>query len=186
MNKIKFFSFIIAVEIIVIAILLIVWFSDSLTSKPDLDKIIFEEEVIYSKGTDIPFTGRMLDTLDNKLIVDYNVVNGFKQGEFYLLKMDGSYAVLGHMKKNKNDGDWKYFYDSGQLECSGSFIDDEPSGKWIWYHKNGNMKCEGNYINGKPEGRWIKYDQKGNSIKVVNYRYGEVVSLIQLNTPTII
>lgn len=184
MNKITFFSFIIAIEIVVISILLIVLFSDSFTSKSDSNKIIFEEEVIYSKDTDIPFTGRMLDTLDNKLIVDYNVVNGLKQGEFYLLKMDGSYAVLGHMNKNKNDGDWKYFYDDGQLECSGSFIDDKPSGKWIWYYKNGIMKCEGNYINGKPEGRWTKYDQKGNTITVVNYYYGEVVSLLQLNTPT--
>lgn len=184
MNKIKLFSFIIAVEIVVIAILLIVWFSDSLISKPDSNKVIFEEEVIYSKGTDIPFTGRMLDTLDNKLIVDYNVVNGFKQGEFYLLKMDGSYAVLGHMNKNKNDGAWKYFYDSGQLECAGSFNNDEPSGKWIWYYKNGLMKCEGNYINGKPVGQWIKYDQAGNTSTVVNYQFGVVVSYILLNTPT--
>jgi len=184
MNKIKFFSFIIAIEVVVIVVLSILFFTESLTTQSNSKKIIFNEEIIYTKGTDIPFTGRMLDTLENKLIVEFNVVNGFKQGEFYLSKMDGSCAVLGHMNKNKNDGAWKYFYDCGQLECAGSFTNDEPSGKWIWYYKNGLVKCEGNYINGKPVGQWIKYDQTGNTSTVVNYQFGEVVSYLQLNTPT--
>lgn len=183
MNKIKLFAFIIVVEVFVIAALLIVMLTESFTTDTDSNKIIFNEELIYSEGTDIPFTGKMLDTLDNKLIVEFNVVDGFKQGEFFLLKMDGSYAVLGFMSKNKNDGDWKYFYDSGQLECAGSFNNDEPSGKWIWYYKNGLIRCEGNYLNGKPEGQWTKYDQNGNATIKVNYFQGEVINYFRLSTP---
>lgn len=171
---------------VIISFLLVVLFSDMISTKSYTKKIIFDEEIIYSKGTNIPFTGKMLDTLDNKLIIEFNVVNGFKQGEFYLLKMDGSYAVLGYMNQNKNDGDWKYFYDNGNLECAGSFFSDEPSGKWIWFYKNGIVRCEGNYINGKPEGKWIKYDQEGNITVIINYYYGEVISYLQLDTPTII
>jgi antitoxin component YwqK of YwqJK toxin-antitoxin module len=184
MNKIKLFSCIIAGEIVIILFLLAIFLIQSNQHTTTQKKIFFNEKVIYSDGGSVPFTGKILDTLDNKLIVEFNVVNGFKQGEFCMLKFDGTYAVLGYMNKNKNDGAWKYFFENGKIECAGSFKDDEPSGKWIWYYQNGLIRCEGKYINGKHEGLWIKYDQQGNTSRIVNYRMGEVISNIQLNTPT--
>jgi antitoxin component YwqK of YwqJK toxin-antitoxin module len=153
------------------------------TSQTGQSKISFDEEMIYSQDTDVPYTGKLLDTLDNKFIIEFNVVNGFKQGEFHLIKMDGTYAVQGHMNKNKNDGIWKYYYENGELECSGNFDDDKPSGKWTWFHRNGLVRCEGIFVNGKPEGQWIKYNQDGNPSVIVKYQFGEVINYVSLDTP---
>lgn len=185
MNKIKLFSAIIAVEIVVILFLAMILIHESFTTPSNQNKTSFENEMIYTQDTDIPFTGKMLDTLDNKLIVEFNVVNGFKQGEFHLLKMDGTYAVKGYMNKNKNDGNWKCYYENGGLECSGNFDDDEPTGEWVWYHGNGLISCKGIFLNGKPDGQWIKYNQDGSPSVIINYRFGKVINYISLDTPTI-
>ncbi len=183
MNKIKLFSYIIITEIFLIGILLLLLLFNSNQNNFAEGRIVFSNDIIYSKDKSVPYTGGMLDTLDNKLIVKFNVVNGLKQGEYYLLTMDGSYAVQGYMNKNKNDGTWKYFYENGKLECTGNFNNDQPTGKWVWFYKNGLTKCEGYFVNDKPDGKWIKYDEEGNVSTVVNYRVGEVISLVQIAKP---
>ena len=132
----------------------------------------------------VPFTGKMLDTLNNRLIIEFDVVNGLKQGKFTLLTLDGSFAVQGYMNKNKNDGNWKYYYEGGQLECTGNFNNDVPIGKWFWFYRNGLTKCEGLFINGKPDGQWIKYDEEGNPYAIIKYRVGEVISFIRIDNPS--
>jgi antitoxin component YwqK of YwqJK toxin-antitoxin module len=165
MDKIKLFSFIIAAEIFTLIILLILLFVNSDEHYVQQNAISFPiTDIIYSKDNSVPFTGSMQDTLNDKLIVKYNVVNGFKHGEFSLLTMDGNLAVQGYMNKNKNDGNWKYYYEGGQLECTGNFSNDNPTGKWKWFYQNGAKKCEGIYINGKPEGIWRKYNADGTTI----------------------
>jgi antitoxin component YwqK of YwqJK toxin-antitoxin module len=182
MDKIKLFTYIIITEIFIVGTLLLILFVNSGLNYFHNDKIIVSNnDIIYSKDKSVPFTGKMQDTLDNKLIVEFNVVNGIKQGEFSLLTLDGSFAVQGYMNKNKNDGMWKYYYKSGQLECIGNFDNDEPSGKWSWFYHNGSKRCEGLYINGKPEGQWIKYDEEGNTCAIIKYLAGEIISFVQID-----
>jgi antitoxin component YwqK of YwqJK toxin-antitoxin module len=137
-------------------------------------------DLIYSPDNSQPFTGRMQDTLSNTLIAEYEVVNGIKQGEFTLLTLDGNFAIHGYMNKNKNDGTWKYFYDSGELECTGDFDNDVPVSKWTWFYKNGMVKTIGTFLNGEPDGRWIKFNDEGITTIIINYSNGEVVSQFQI------
>jgi hypothetical protein len=182
MDKIKLFSYIIMLEVLVICLLLVVLVNYSFFGSSNHEKIfITNNDLIYSQDKSIPFTGKMQDTLNNKLIVEFNVVDGFKQGEYILLTMDGNFAVKGYMNKNKNDGNWKYYYDNGLLECTGNFNDDVPVGKWTWFYKNGSIKSEGAFNNGKPDGRWLKYNTEGVPVIIINYTRGEVVSSIQLD-----
>jgi antitoxin component YwqK of YwqJK toxin-antitoxin module len=182
MNKIKLFSVIILIEILIINTLLIVFLFNWKILSPDTYKISpTSSDLIYSRDKSMPFTGKMQDTLDNKLIAEFEVVDGFKQGEFILFTFDGNYAVKGFMNKNKNDGTWKYFYDDGKLECTGDFNNDEAVGKWTWFYNSGSVKSEGTFINGKPDGRWLKYNPEGVPIIIINYTKGEVISLIQLD-----
>lgn len=185
MDKIRLFTYVIIAEIIIVGALLIILFFNSNFNVFKTERIILSSnDLIYTKDNSKPFTGKMQDTLDNKLIVKFNVVNGFKEGEFSLLTMDGSFAVKGYMNKNKNDGNWKYYYEGGQLECTGNFNNDEPSGKWSWFYQNGLPKCEGTYINGKPTGQWIKYNEEGEACKIINYINGEIISFVQIENPT--
>lgn len=182
-SKFKLLVSFIVIEVITIVVLIGMIVFDFNIKYPHNKVITFTQStIIYSSDDDTtPFTGRMQDTLYNKVIVEFDVVNGFKDGEFIMLTIDGNYAVHGFMKQNKNHGEWKYFYDTGELECTGLFSDDQPTGMWEWYYSNGIKKCEGNYIRGKEEGLWIKYDETGLPVTYTNYRAGDVISTVNTN-----
>ena len=183
-NKLKLLESLIAVEVLTIVVLLGILFLDSDFSSSHQRVITFtQSSIIYStEDNTIPFTGRMQDTLCNKVIVEFDVVNGYKEGEFIMLTLDGNFAVKGFMKHNKNHGNWKYYYDTGELECTGLFNNDQPTGMWKWYYNSGVKKCEGNYINGKADGIWMYYDENGVPATFINYRAGEVISSINIST----
>ena len=180
-------SFIIFLQIIFIGILVSLLFITPVMKHHSGKRIIVVNDgLIYLKGESHPYTGRILDTLQKKIIIEYDVVNGLKNGEFFLSNLDGIYTVYGFINDNKNVGTWHYYYDNGQLECTGNFNDDKPTGKWVWYYKNGIKKSEGIYINGKPEGKWSQYDQFGYPNLIIKYRLGELLSTVEIVKPKFI
>ena len=182
MYKIKLVSVIIIIEVLIIITLLAVFLKNMRIISPETYKInTSSNDLIYLPDNSGPYNGRMQDTLNNELIAKYDVVNGLKQGEFTLSTLDGIFAVQGFMNKNKNDGTWKYFYDSGELECTGDFDNDTPVGRWTWFYKNGTIKSTGNFINGEPDGQWIKYSLEGFTTMSINYRRGEIISQVQID-----
>ena len=140
--------------------------------------IYTEEGLIYKEGEEAPFNGRILDTLDTK-IIEYDVRNGLKNGEFCLSSASGKVAVYGSIKNNMNVGKWKYFYGSGKLESTGSFRDDKPNGKWIWYYENGLIKEDGYFIEGYKIGRWCNYSSTGALTSAITYSKGNKVNEIK-------
>lgn len=140
--------------------------------------IYIEDGLIYKEGEENPFTGRILDTLDNK-IIEYDVVNGLKNGEFVVTSLNNKSAVYGFIENNKNVGKWSYFFRNGNLESEGKFKDDKPHGKWVWYYESGNVKTIGYYINGLEVGRWKTFDEMGSVINLVTYIDGEVVNEVK-------
>ena len=182
MNKIRLVSVIIIVEVLIIIALLFVLMQNWKIISPETYRIkTSSNDLIYSPDNSRPFTGKMQDTINNKLIAEYDVVDGIKQGEFTLFTLDGIFAVQGFMYKNKNNGTWKYFYDSGELECTGDFDDDIPVNRWTWFYQNGKIKSSGNFINGKPDGRWIKYNVEGITTMIINYSKGEIINQVQID-----
>ena len=140
--------------------------------------IYTEEGLIYKEGEEYPFTGRILDTLNNQ-IIEYEVLNGLKNGEFCLTSASGKVAVYGSVKNNKNVGKWKYFYGSGKIESAGSFRDDKPNGKWTWFYENGVVKGDGYFIEGYKIGRWSTYSPTGALTSVITYSKGDKVNEIK-------
>jgi antitoxin component YwqK of YwqJK toxin-antitoxin module len=172
---------------LVVAILSIIIFNSKEFHQDQYKTSLFlKNGVIYVEGESFPFTGRMLDTLDNKMMVEFDVVNGLKNGEFFLYSVSGKLKAYGYMQNNKNTGTWEYYYDNGQLECTGEFKNDKPIGKWFWYYENGVRKCEGIYLNGVPEGNWMKYDNDGYPGLLINYYSGEIISIVEIYKPKMI
>lgn len=128
--------------------------------------------LIFKQGEIGPFTGRILDTLENK-IVEYDVVNGLKNGEFCVSTLSGQFTVSGTLKNNMNAGTWSYFYETGQLESRGSFRNDLPQGKWQWFYKDGKLKSEGYYINGIEEGVWKSFNEQGGLNSITRFSGGQ-------------
>lgn len=144
---------------------------------------IKEDGLIYKVGQDDPFTGRIIDTLQNK-IVEYDVVKGIKNGEFRLSSYEGTISIYGNIKDNRNIGEWKYFYPNGQLESKGNFNFDIPHGKWVWYHYNGNLKETGTFLNGKKTGTWYIYSNEGTLLSITMFDNGDKINEIKFNRRT--
>lgn len=128
--------------------------------------------LIYKSGTEELFTGKIIDTAD--VIIEYEVVNGKKNGEFVTFYTNGNIEKTGWIKQNANVGEWKYYYPDGTLESRGHFVKDTPHGLWERFYRNGKLKQSGLYKYGLEDGEWLFYDEKGELIKFSYYHEGKI------------
>jgi len=153
-------------------IYLILFFSFSMffacqeENKVPPSKLELRDTLIYEKGSDKPFTGREYAQIENK-IIEYDVVNGIKHGEFKLYYESGKMEIKGQLVNNLNEGKWQYFYESGQIESEGDFADNLPEGIWKWYYRSGKIREEGLFRKGIRFGIWKEFDETG---KIINKR----------------
>jgi antitoxin component YwqK of YwqJK toxin-antitoxin module len=122
------------------------------------------DNLLYKNGSDIPFTGREKARVENK-IIEYDIVDGIKHGDFRLYYESGNIEIKGQIDKNRNIGKWQYFYESGHMESEGNFVDDLPEGEWKWYYRSGGIREQGSFEGGKRFGLWKQFDESGNVIK---------------------
>jgi antitoxin component YwqK of YwqJK toxin-antitoxin module len=125
--------------------------------------LVVKEGLIYKKGSDKPFTGREKAKIEDK-IIEYDIVDGIKHGDFRLYYEDGTIQIKGKIDSNRNVDKWQYFYPNGEVESEGFFVDDMPEGRWTWFFPNGKLKEEGSYHNGRRVGWWKQFDENGNVI----------------------
>jgi len=141
---------------------------------------IKEDGLIYKVGQTDPYTGRIIDTLQNK-VVEYDVVNGMKNGEFRLSSIEGIVSVYGTIEDNRNIGEWKYYYPNGQMESIGNFNHDNPHGKWEWYYSDGSIKETGTFLYGNKTGTWYIYSWEGTLLSITMYDEGEKINEVKFN-----
>ena len=132
--------------------------------------LIVRDNLLYKEGRDIPYTGREKAMVEDK-IIEYDVKDGLKHGEFKIYSEDGMLQMKGQIDSNRNVGKWQYFYPNGAIESEGNFNYDKPDGKWTWKYPDGRIKEEGNYENGERVGMWFEYDHGGEIMSEHNYDY---------------
>ena len=137
--------------------------------------LIIKDNLLYKRGSNIPFTGREKAMVDNK-IVEYDVKDGLKHGEFRIFSADGKLEIQGQIDSNRNVGKWQYFYTNGEVESEGYFNYDRPDGNWVWHYPDGKKKEEGIYRNGERIGMWYKYDNNGEVIFEKNYDLNDTLN----------
>ena len=135
------------------------------TSKSTL---IVENNLLYKRGSDVPFTGREKAMVENK-VIEYEVKDGYKHGEFRIYSEDGVLEVQGQLDSNRNVGRWQYFFPNGEIESEGFFVQDKPEGKWMWSYPDGKIKEEGFFEQGERIGTWYQYDHDGDIVFEHNY-----------------
>jgi antitoxin component YwqK of YwqJK toxin-antitoxin module len=160
---------------LLIALLIFTFISCEKISDPKPD-ITIKDGLIFKQGEFKPYSGIVKDTIQGKRI-EYEVVDGKKNGEFKTYFKNGKLAMNGYIKDNLNQGKWTYYYQSGQVESEGTFKDDLPDGMWKWFYENGNLREEGSYVKGNREGKWILYDIDG---KVKEERMLEKNQIIEI------
>jgi antitoxin component YwqK of YwqJK toxin-antitoxin module len=123
--------------------------------------LVLKDGLLYSDSlSTTPYSGRNKSRmLDMK--IEFDVVNGIKDGDFIIYYPNDTIQIAGKMKDNKNVGEWKYYFQNGILQTSGYYDNDIPTGKWMWFSTDGKLIEEGNYLNGMRDGEWKNYDSSG-------------------------
>jgi antitoxin component YwqK of YwqJK toxin-antitoxin module len=137
--------------------------------------LVFRDGLLYADSTaKTPFTGRNKSKMMDQLI-EYDVVNGIKEGDFIIYYPNQKIQLIGKMSNNKNVGEWKYYNPDGSLETIGNYADDKPSGNWTWYYPNGKIAEEGNYVGGERNGKWKTYDTTQTETIIRVYKEDKLV-----------
>jgi len=153
------------------------------TEESPKSSLIIKDKLLYKSGSDIPFTGREKALVENK-IIEYDVKDGLRHGEFRIFSEDGILIMEGQVDSNRNVGNWKYFFPDGQLESEGYFVNDVPEGKWVWYYPGKLIKEQGNYEKGLRVGIWYQYGINGNIIYEKNFSLEDSVSAFEDSSPS--
>ena len=140
--------------------------------------LVFRDGLLYPDSTsNIPFTGRNKSRMMDQ-IIEYDVVNGVKEGDFIIYYPNNKIQMIGKTSNNLNVGEWKYYYIDGALESIGNYVEDKPSDLWKWYYPNGKIAEEGNFIEGKRDGEWKSYDTTGTLKFVRMYKLDSLVDSV--------
>ncbi len=126
------------------------------------------DNIIYQRGKNTPFTGIERTRVQDK-IIEYEIVDGIKHGNFRLYFDNGNLEIDGKIEQNINTGLWKYFYETGELESEGYFVEDLPEGRWVWYYQSGEIKEEGSFHKGKRVAWWYQYNPDGTESNSKNF-----------------
>ncbi len=159
----------------VMVLLSLVFVFASCGKKRASNRIISRKGLLYKEGSNVPFTGTEKSKVADKTI-EYDVVNGKKEGAFRICYADGKPQIVGQMYNNKNEGIFRYYYDSAQLESEGSFKNDVPDSTWTWYFIDGKIRQRGNFASGKREGKWVSYNETGVVTSEKYFRDGKEIS----------
>ena len=114
----------------------------------NFDQLEYKDGLLYKQEINEIFTGDVTGIQNGK------VVNGLKEGE------------------------WKGFYENGNLLWSGFYKKGLNVSKWTEYHNNGKVFTVGHYKNGKKIGIWSFYDKKGKKIAEEIYHKDSVTTKI--------
>lgn len=111
----------------------------------------------------------------NKM-VEGEIKNGFRDGEWYFYFENGVQQVLTTYSQNKQNGFSRGWYESGNPYFEGQLANDEPDGEWTWWHDNGNIQCQATFQANKKEGKQIFWSESGRLIKEEFYKDGTLIS----------
>ena len=87
------------------------------------------------------------------------VKKGQKVGEWKLYYENGNIKSIGVYENSKKEGVWRYFYEDGTYKAMATFKNDE--GEYKEYYPSGNLKSEGRILNGQSNGLWKYYYEEG-------------------------
>ena len=117
------------------------------------DELERREGIIYLKGSDTPYTGKVFNLY----------TNGQKEEE-------------GNYKDGKEDGLWTEWHKNGQKQSESNWKEGKEDGLEVWWHENGQKKSEVNYKDGEFEGITTQWHENGQKKSEVSWEDGDVIS----------
>lgn len=157
-------------------------------AKLDIKTVYYSNGVVQSSGPykdDVPFgihkvydeNGKVqkADIYDSgRVVASGGIDDGDQQEgdwkEFYEngdLKSEGKY--VGGVKV----GEWKYLFRDGKKFEVGKYdTKGKQTGKWDWYYEDGKLRRESNFFKGQEDGDFMEYNDSGTVITQGQYTDG--------------
>ena len=80
---------------------------------------------------------------------------------------NGNIKETGQIAKNGNrTGEWKFYYETGEILQVGIYENGNPIGVWKTYFRNGNLDKIGKFSNGKATGEWKEHYKTGELYEI--------------------
>ena len=117
--------------------------------------------IVQSYKDNIPYGIRKEYSPEGEIVKSYIFRNGIIIGE----------GIVD--EKGLKQGSWKEFYESGEKEGEGEYVNGKKTGSWKFYFRNGRTEQTGLYDgHGKPDGIWKWYYDSGTIRKEDNFKHG--------------
>ena len=150
-------------------------------SKPDginVDELKEVEGIMWLKGPDIPYTGKVFGLYPNGQ-KEYETVflMGEENGKDTAWYADGSKKEEGNWMNGKRDGIWVKWFQNGQKKMQGHFKDGKEDGLQTRWYENGQKKNEANIKDGKLDGLWSEWHENGQKKRETTFKIGKRVGL---------
>lgn len=81
-------------------------------------------------------------------------------------------SVLGLVISRGSDEIRTFNYESGAKRAAGALSLGRETGPWQSWWENGNLQSEGIYVDGQPDSTWTYYDEDGKLSKRLTFRLG--------------
>lgn len=91
----------------------------------------------------------------------------------FTLKKDG-YEVFVH-KNDPNRKMMKYYWDNGQVQLIGFFLQNKKDGRWTEFFENGSMSAEAFFVDDKKDSVHKTYYENGVVASIEKYNVGKKV-----------
>jgi len=90
-----------------------------------------------------------------------------KEEQFY---EDGTKEYVGGFDADgRREGEWRYYYNNGQLWSIGSYISGSKEGRKEVYWPDGTRRYTGQFKNDEKAGTWIFYNPNGTLLQRINF-----------------
>lgn len=70
--------------------------------------------------------------------------------------------IEGDVKNNLRNGDWKSYFENGNVQSEVNFVNGKENGKYAVYYENGKLFIEGHFDMGNCIGEWSFYGENGD------------------------
>ena len=131
---------------------------------------------IVQQGEDTVYYRKAIKESNHYTILDYYIND--------TLQMHG---VFSNHEDEIHHGQFSFYYQSGNIQCSGLYQNNKKEGIWKYYDDTTKqtIKKKGGFLQGKKEGIWEYYNNKSDSYlaKTINFKSGNKHGIYTEYTP---
>jgi antitoxin component YwqK of YwqJK toxin-antitoxin module len=99
-----------------------------------------------------------------------------RQGHFVYYFENGQKQSEGEYMNDKHEGRWTYWYENGNKKSEGNCTAGNLEGEWTYWHESGEKKSQGNYIRSNKDGSWTYWHQNGQPESIEIFKTGSISS----------